>query len=222
MVRPSSVGGGTEDRATPVQLRLPELPDDAGSYAVFDLETTGLNPGVDHIIEIGWCVVRDRRASAVRSVLVLCPTIVPAVVEELTGITSAMLERDGVPLADALETFLSETDDLPLVGHNTVRFDTHFLESACRRAGLPAPARTRYRDTAALYKARRLGLKRGLNQDHWTFSLDALGRLAPGVRYALPACCTALGISLDGIVRHRAAGDVTLTQLLYARLTAPA
>ncbi len=204
--------------AAGLQLALPEAPADAHTYAVFDLETTGLRPAIDHVIEIGWCVVRAGWAAPVQSVLVQSPVAVPPEVQKLTGITPELLERAAIPLREALVRFFADCGELPLVGHNVVRFDAFFLESACRLAGLAAPARGRYRDTAALYKAQKLALRRHPDQDHWAFACAALDRPAPGLRYALAHCCTALGISLDGIERHRAAGDVALTQQLYARL----
>jgi DNA polymerase III epsilon subunit-like protein len=203
-----------------VQLPLPEAPADALDYAVFDLETTGLDATCCQIIEIGWCVVRSGRPAACRSLLVRCATGVPPEVQALTGISTELLERDGIPLGEALRAFLAETSDLPLVGHNVLRFDLRFLEAACGRATLPPPHRSRYRDTAALYRAWRLNLRPRPGQDHWSFAMEALDRRGPLFKYALGACCEAFGIALDGAPRHRAAGDVALTQRLYARLCA--
>jgi DNA polymerase III epsilon subunit-like protein len=202
---------------SPLQLRL-EPAGDAGSYAVFDLETTGLDPRTCQIIEIGWSVVRDHAVAQPRSLLVSCDTGVPTVVQNLTGITPAMLAAQGVPLAGALEEFFGETDGLALVGHNVLRFDMLFLEAACTALGRRAPARSRYRDTAALFKANRLGMRPRPAQDHWSFAVEALERRAPGVRYGLSLACQSLGITLDDATQHRAGGDVTLTQRLYARL----
>ena len=209
-------------RDAAIQLRLPEVSPDATDYAVFDLETTGLHPASCQIIEIGWCVVRGKEPGPVRSLLVLCDGGVPHEIETLTGISSAVLEHEGIPLAEALGIFLAETRGLPLVGHNVLRFDMPFLEAACRKAGLNPPGRPRYRDTAALYKARCLGMTARPNQDHWSFAFQALDQRAPGVRYALHICCQELGISLDGVERHRAAGDVVITQQVYARLVSSA
>lgn len=207
-------------RQAALQLSLPEAPAGGQDYAVFDLETTGLDAASCRIIEIGWCVVRGDVPASCRSLLVHCPGGVPSEVRALTGISSELLERDGVPIEQALRCFLDETSGLPLVGHNVLRFDLRFLEAACSRAALPAPHRSRYRDTAALYRAWRLGLSPRPGQDHWSFAMDALDRRGPRFRYALPSCCEAFGISLDGATRHRAAGDVALTQRLYARLCA--
>jgi DNA polymerase III epsilon subunit-like protein len=200
-----------------LQLRLPEPASERDTYAVFDLETTGLDPRSCLIIEIGWCVVRDGAAQPVRALLVRREHV-PADVQALTGITPKMLRRDGVPLEAALRAFLDDTADLPLVGHNVLRFDAPFLEAACRSAGLPPPQSSRYRDTAALYKASRLGLHPRPGQDHRSFALAALDVRAPGLRYNLGACCRELGVAVDGTTAHRAAGDVAVTQRLYARL----
>jgi DNA polymerase III epsilon subunit-like protein len=129
-----------------------------------------------------------------------------------------MVEREGVPLVEALRSFLDATVGLPLVGHNVLRFDLRFVEAACHEAGLPAPSRSRYRDTAALYKAHRLGMLPRAGQDHWSFAMTAFERRAPRLRFGLTECCRELGIGHDGAVRHRAAGDVALTQRLYAVL----
>jgi DNA polymerase III epsilon subunit-like protein len=202
----------------PLQLRLPELPEAAADYAVFDLETTGLQPATCQIIEIGWCVVRGGRTAQPRAVLVRCESGVPFVVQDLTGITPAMLAAQGVGLPEALDLFLADTAGLPLVGHNVLRFDMPFLEAACRATGRRAPARPLYRDTAAMYKAQRIGLRPRPGQDHWSFANEALDRRAPGVRFGLSVCCDALGIGRHGVTQHRAAGDVVLTQQLYHRL----
>jgi len=200
-----------------LQLRLPEPVPDQHTYAVFDLETTGLNPRTCQIIEIGWCIVREGRAQPVRALLVRCDHV-PADVQALTGITPELLRRDGLPLDAALRTFLDEVADLPLVGHNVLHFDAPFIEAACRSIGLPPPHPSRYRDTAALYKASRLGMRPQPGQDHRSFALAALEVRAPGLKYNLSACCRALGIAPDGVTAHRAAGDVAITQRLYARL----
>jgi DNA polymerase III epsilon subunit-like protein len=201
-----------------VQLRLPELSPDAVSYAVFDLETTGLDANTSQIIEIGWCVVRNQLAGKPRALLVTCEGGVPPEIRRLTGISNEMLAADGQELGVALTSFLDETDGLPLVGHNVLRFDMLFVEAACRKTGKAPPARNRYRDTAALYRASRLGMSPRPGQDHWSFASEALDRRAPGLHFALHVCCAELGIAIDGVARHRAGGDVQITRQLYAKL----
>ncbi|MHB8575446.1 MAG: 3'-5' exonuclease [Dehalococcoidia bacterium] len=201
-----------------LQLPLLELSAAAADYAVFDLETTGLHVTSCQIIEFGWCTVRNGRVGSAQSVLVSCATGVPAEIQALTGISSAMLHRDGRPLEEALDTFLDDTVGLPLVGHNVLRFDMQFIEAACRATSRIAPMRSRYRDTAALYKAHRLGMRPRAGQDHWSFAHQVLDLRAPGVRYKLGICCDTFGIQRAGVAQHRAAGDVSLTQQLYHHL----
>jgi DNA polymerase III epsilon subunit-like protein len=204
--------------AAAMQLRLPEPPPDGLSYAVFDFETTGLNPVLCNIIEIGWCVIRDGVAGPLQSRLVRAMGGVPHEITQLTGITQHMLDGEGESLDTALSEFLTDTAGLPLVGHNVLRFDMRFLEAACRATRLPTPHRSRYRDTAALFKAHKLGLRQRPGQDHWSFANEALDRRAPGVRFSLDVCCRDLNISLTGVARHRASADVLLTHLVYRRL----
>lgn len=210
--------GFVSEEAAALQLRLPETQADRLSYAVFDFETTGLNPAVSQIIEIGWCVIRDGIAGPVQAQLVQCAGGVPAEITAITGIAQEMLEADGVSLDSALRDFLTDTNGLPLVGHNVLRFDMRFLEAACKETRLPIPHRSRYRDTAALFKARQMGLRPQPGQDHWSFANAALDRRAPGVRFSLDICCRDLGIPLQGVARHRASADVLLTHLVYQRL----
>ena len=217
-VSPEPLDGVDLGGAGAMQLRLPEPPPAGLSYAVFDFETTGLNPVVCQVIEIGWCVVRDGVAGPLRSQLVRVDGGVPHEITQLTGITQQMLDAEGVPLPTALAAFLEDTAGLPLVGHNVLRFDMRFLEAACRQTRLPVPHRSRYRDTAALFKAHKLGLRPRPGQDHWSFANEALDRRAPGVRYSLDICCRDLNIPLTGVARHRASADVLLTHLVYRRL----
>jgi len=53
---------------------------------------------------------------------------------ELTGITQAMLDADGIAPQDALEQFIEFVGDLPLVTYNAA-FDIGFLANAYRRYG---------------------------------------------------------------------------------------
>lgn len=204
--------------AQAVQLALPEAQAAEDDYAVFDLETTGFDAASCQIIEVGWCVVRNGSPSPCRALLIRCPSGVPPAIQALTGITGEMLEREGVSLGQAMRSFLADTEGLPLVGHNVLRFDLRFLEAACRSVALPLPHRSRYRDTAALFRAHRLNLRPRPGQDHWAFAMEALDRRAPRVKFSLPVACEAFGISLADASRHRAGGDVLLTQRLYERL----
>lgn len=98
------------------------------SYVSIDLETTGLNPKTDKIIEIGAVRIIDGEHRETFSSLVnpgrkLDPRIV-----ELTGLSDE--ELSGAPyIEEILPDALCFTEDLPLLGHS-VLFDFSFLKKA--------------------------------------------------------------------------------------------
>jgi len=102
-------------------------------YLCVDLETTGLNPKTDKIIEIGAVKVkngeiRDTFASFVRPGKTL-----PQKVTALTGITETYLENAPL-IGELLPQFLEFAEQLPLLGHR-VLFDYSFLKRAAVNAG---------------------------------------------------------------------------------------
>ncbi len=105
-------------------------------FVVFDLETTGLNPQRNKIIEIGAVLMRRDDLSAGPAVtattfqaLVKITSKVPKSITSLTGITDTMLLADGVPLAEALAGFQAFIGDRRLVAYNAA-FDLGFLNAA--------------------------------------------------------------------------------------------
>ena len=108
-------------------------------YVIMDLETTGLQPSVDAIVEFGAIRVVDGAPQERFSQLVRPAQPLPQTVVELTAITPAMLEREGVPLTQALSAFLDFIGRDPLVGYH-LSFDLDFLRAACRRCEKEFPA----------------------------------------------------------------------------------
>jgi DNA polymerase III epsilon subunit family exonuclease len=130
-----------------------------------DLETTGLQPEQDAIIEIGALkFARDEVLDTFES-LVSPGLPIPYRVQRLTGITSPQL-RDAPSLTELVPRLRAFIGELPLVGHS-VPFDAAFL----RRAGLAR--RNPLIDTFELASA--------LLPDLPNYSLGAVGR-ALGVK----------------------------------------
>lgn len=101
---------------------LINFPDD---YCVIDIETTGLNPAYDEIIEVGAVKVQEGKIIDKFSSLIKPTAPVSGFVSELTGITNEMLV--GAPSAcDVLHDFLRFVGSSIIVGHN-VNFDINFL-----------------------------------------------------------------------------------------------
>ena len=105
-------------------------------YCMVDVETTGLSPEWNDIIEIGAIrymdgVAVDRFQSLVQPPISEDGLYVDSYIEELTGITNAMLADAPVP-ADVLPQFLGFLNNDIILGYNT-SFDVNFLFDACER-----------------------------------------------------------------------------------------
>ena len=96
------------------------------SYVSIDLETTGLNPMTDKIIEIGAVKVKDGVVQETFSTLIHPGRKLEERVTELTGIDDTMLV-DAPDLSEILPGLLEFLEDLPLLGHR-ILFDYSFLK----------------------------------------------------------------------------------------------
>lgn len=98
------------------------------TYVAVDVETTGLDPAGDAIIEIAAIAFRGDEIVEEWSSLVDPGRDIPPFITQLTGITQAMLKK-----APSLQTLRSQVRRLlgerVVVGHN-VAFDMGFLEAA--------------------------------------------------------------------------------------------
>ena len=202
-------------------------------YAVVDLETSGLDCWDDLIIEIGVSVAKPGRSPVTDSVLLRIDRPLPPTIVNLTGITDRDLNARGLTIDDALAWFVERTEDLPLVGHNIIRFDRAFLLEAARvhRRAVEGgrfprrvidevdhlPAR-RFIDTAGLYRGYKLGNYPRAGESHSDYVHRILEMRVPGLRYSLSAACQDLGISTARVRAHRAHGDVVQTQRLFEKL----
>lgn len=106
------------------------------TYIVIDIETSGLNPEEHEIIEIGAVFVKDHDIKERFSALVRPENAIPPTIEEITGITNAMLQLEGINLSVAMQEFMAFLKDYPVVAHN-VDFDYSFLTKACAMCNLP-------------------------------------------------------------------------------------
>lgn len=104
-------------------------------FVVVDLETTGLSSSTDEIIEIGAIKVSlDSNQHITFQTLVKPAVKLPRKIVEITGITQAMLDTDGIAPQEAIEQFIEFVGDLPLVTYNAA-FDIGFLTNAYKRCG---------------------------------------------------------------------------------------
>ena len=99
------------------------------TYTVVDLETTGLDPQWNEIIEFGAMRVENGTVLDRYSALVNPGYEIDDFITELTGITNEMLASAPI-VADVLPKFLNFVGDSVVVGHN-VNFDINFIYDTC-------------------------------------------------------------------------------------------
>jgi DNA polymerase III epsilon subunit family exonuclease len=167
-------------------LDLSLLPE---QFIVLDLETTGLSPETDEIIEFGAIRVdRDKENHASFSALVRPVRRIPRNIAELTGITQEMVDNDGIPLAEALPQFVEFIGDLPLVTFNA-DFDLGFLRNAAALHGFTI-------------------------KNRYACALKMVRRAWPGLpSYRLAALAKMGNLSDDDT--HRALGDCKRTVIVF-------
>lgn len=149
-------------------------------YVVFDLETTGLSPWSDAIIEISAVKVKGGKVVGTFSTLVNPGCPIPARASAVNGITDQMV-ADAPGLKEVMERFLAFIGTEVLVGHNIHSFDLNFIDRAVAklygtelpndsidtltmaRSCLPELSRHRLVDLAAYFRISTEGAHRALN-----------------------------------------------------------
>ena len=159
------------------------------SYVVFDLETTGLSPDKNKIIEIGAVKVVDGAITERFSTFVNPEVPIPYNIEQLTSIKDDMV-LDAPKIEEILPEFMKFCEGTVMVAHNA-EFDTGFIRKNCERMGLPFDFTIA--DTVALARI----LLPQLNR----FKLDTVAK--------------AVGVSLDH--HHRAVDDAACTAEIFVK-----
>ncbi len=96
-------------------------------YVVVDIETTGLSPFYDKIIEIAAVKVINGAVTDTFSTFVDPHCIISHGITMLTGITNEMVK--GAPeAAEAVKSLSDFVGEYPILGHNIKRFDLKFLQ----------------------------------------------------------------------------------------------
>lgn len=160
-------------------------------YVLVDIETTGLSPIYDDIIEIGAIKVEKNKTVDEYNQLIKIDRILPSKIIELTGITDEMLATGKMPKT-VLEEFIGFVGDNVIIGHN-VNFDLGFLRDKCKKY-LNYNLNNDYIDT--LYLARKLV------PNSYNHKLGTLAKL--------------FNISYEGA--HRGLKDVEITYEVYNKL----
>ena len=105
------------------------------TFIAVDLETTGLSPEKDFIIEIGAMKYENGVPVERFSSLVKPPVSISNRIYEITGIDDAMV-ADAPDIGVVLKEFLAFVgEEQVLLGHN-LRFDFGFLKTSAKRQGI--------------------------------------------------------------------------------------
>lgn len=165
----------------------------SGPFAFFDLETTGMSPTRDRILEIG-AVRLDKDGSISRFSSLVNPRIpVPERITSVTGITNEMI-ADAPSFHDVGFKFLEFCRGCRMVAHNA-RFDLAFMQESLARHGMPLLPNGAY-DSIPIIRRAYPGLS--------SYSMQSL-------MAQLPVCCQ---ITDDGSA-HRAAYDAEALFVLF-------
>lgn len=164
------------------------------NYIAVDIETTGLEPKRDKIIEIGAIRVIDGQETAQFHTMVNPHRKLEQRIVDLTGITDEMVEH-APDMGDIIGEFIEFCGELPILGHHVI-FDYSFLKRAAVNEKL-----TFERDGIDTLKLCRI--------------------LMPAEeKKNLEAACAFYGIRREGA--HRALGDARDAHHLFQRLVCQA
>lgn len=95
-------------------------------YTVLDIETTGLSPKNNEIIELSALKIRNKEVVREFSVLVNPDCHISSFISNLTGISDEMV-KDAVCIEEALKEFIEFVGKDKVIGHN-VMFDLNFIK----------------------------------------------------------------------------------------------
>ena len=199
-------------------------------YAVLDFETSGLNPELDHIIEVG--LLESETEGEYEDMHIISWVVNPNfpnpfhVTNEiilLTGITDTQITNGADP-KELLPSLMQRVRWSPVWGHNLLRFDLPFINGACKRSCTIPPSKKTWFDTAAIFKAYRLSLpdQKWTQEPHildeledyntfYDWGVMVLSKPIKGLYYNLPYTCETLGVDVSLVRFHRAGGDVFAT-----------
>jgi hypothetical protein len=172
---------------------------EAQAFVIYDLETTGLDPAVDEIIQIAAMrfTAGELRSAETFSSFARPRRPISAFIEQYTGIGNQHVA--GAPRPnEALVAFAQWSGSATLIAHNGLRFDSKFLTATCRRHGLAARE------------------AQGIDSIH--ISKMLFGRVR-GTGHSLDHLVSRLNVDTAGVRRHDARGDVEILGRVVAGLS---
>ncbi|MHB8130479.1 MAG: exonuclease domain-containing protein [Mobilitalea sp.] len=166
------------------------LLDFIADYVVLDLETTGLDPQYDEIIEIAAVKFVNGEKVSEFTTLIKPDNKIDGYIEQLTGITNEMV-KDAPKIKSVLPKLYQYLGDSVIIAHNA-NFDVNFMYD---------------------------NYMTHLNQEFSNNFIDTMRisrRLFKDIRHRLIDLAAEFNISFD--VQHRAMADCEVTQKVYEHM----
>jgi len=159
-------------------------------YVIYDLETTGLRPDAEEIIQIAGVRFREGAVVGGETFFSYVRPLrqIPDFITSHTGITNRDV-ADAPGACEVVKAFGQFVGGARLIAHNGHRFDSKFLAATCLRHRL---ASVEVDSLDSIHLSKRL-----------------FGN-ARGTGHGLDRLLARLGISAAGVSRHDARGDVEL------------
>ena len=105
------------------------------SYVVLDLETTGLSPEYEDIIEFGAVLIKNGQIVGKKQFFVKPTKKIPEEITKITKITNELVENSGAKLeSEAILDIKDYLKDYTLVAHNA-KFDINFINTKLEKYG---------------------------------------------------------------------------------------
>ena len=211
------------------------------SYVAVDVETSGLDKDTDHILQLGWCKVRNKIAIENSGLVINCTENMSDIEKDIVehrlmhtankmAIKGAAYEWDinkiskGESPKKALDKFTSVCDSSNhLLSHYGTSFDYYMLDSFYLKYGnvrLPTLDEGQLLDSFILYKAAVCGIVPRDGESYSSIVNRVLYAKAP-VSCSMKACVSALNLTDEGVVTkraHDAIYDAWLSHLVYESL----
>ena len=172
-------------------------PQSRRDFVIYDLETTGLSPDDEDLIQIAAIRFRDGKPVTTESFFSYAKPrrAISSFITSYTGITNGDVRGAPSP-CEVLVEFSRFVGDSTLIAHNGLRFDSKFLAATCVRG------RVARREVPSI--------------DSIWLSKAVFGNQR-GIKHGLDIVIERLGIRQD-IRRHDARGDVELLGLAVSHL----
>lgn len=189
-------------------------------FVVYDFETNGLWIIGNRPIQFACVVIEGGKITHTENFYIKCDRPLSITIEQLTGITDEILEKQGIDIKDAFQRIdkIMNVPDTILVGHNIIMFDNKFLNFFMEKFGFKTYPKDSCFDTYGAYKARLKNekIKEGETMGEFHRRCACSNNNNNGLRFRLEDACGFYKIEQAG--SHNAVDDVGANANLFIKM----